>query len=305
MSLRWETALQRNGRDSAREGLRTGKLRYETGRCFQPTHPFFLKPPLPSLSGDVGSSLHSSPAPSSGARPPPRPARGPPRPAAGEGRGRQHARGGPGPGPHSVQAPGDARSLRSVAAAAIAMSADPIVFVAAVRTAIGEGPGDVCLSGAGCPQGRLQGGRGVAGAAGVTALPSLSPPGSFNGALSALPAHELGAAVIREALRRAGLGPEEVSEVVLGQVLTAGRARLLPLSPRASLLVDVTGWVATASPLRDKGRPGPTCSIPCVLVDGSLGVVELQHAGNWSFRCCCLLFVGRRLSSRITGQVVL
>ncbi|POI28389.1 hypothetical protein CIB84_007861 [Bambusicola thoracicus] len=62
------------------------------------------------------------------------------------------------------------------------MSADPIVFVAAVRTAIG----------------------------------------SFNGALSALPAHELGAAVIREALRRAGLGPDEVSEVVLGQVLTAG-----------------------------------------------------------------------------------
>lgn len=173
MSLRWETALQRNGRDSAREGLRTGKLRYETGRCIQPTHPFFLKPPLPSLSGDVGSSLHSSPAPSSGARPPPRPARGPPRPAAGEGRRRQHARGGPGPGPHSVQAPGDARSLRSVAAAAIAMSADPIVFVAAVRTAIGEGPGDVCLSGAGCPQGRLPGGRGVAGAAGVTALPSL------------------------------------------------------------------------------------------------------------------------------------
>lgn len=102
----------------------------------------------------------------------PGPHRGPPRPAAGEGRRRQHARGGP--GPHSVQAPGDARSLRSVAAAAaIAMSADPIVFVAAVRTAIGEGPGDVCLSGAGCPQGRLPGGRGVAGAAGVTALPSL------------------------------------------------------------------------------------------------------------------------------------
>lgn len=53
---------------------------------------------------------------------------------------------------------------------------------------------------------------------------SVSPPGSFNGALSALPAHELGAAAIREALRRAGLAPEEVSEVVLGQVLAAGRA---------------------------------------------------------------------------------
>lgn len=48
-------------------------------------------------------------------------------------------------------------------------------------------------------------------------------PGSFNGGLSALPAHELGAAVIREVLRRAGLAPAEVSEVILGQVLTAGK----------------------------------------------------------------------------------
>lgn len=47
-------------------------------------------------------------------------------------------------------------------------------------------------------------------------------PGSFSGGLSALPAHELGAAAIREVLRRAGLSPGEVSEVILGQVLTAG-----------------------------------------------------------------------------------
>uniref|UniRef100_A0A8B9QBK7 Thiolase N-terminal domain-containing protein n=1 Tax=Apteryx owenii TaxID=8824 RepID=A0A8B9QBK7_APTOW len=45
---------------------------------------------------------------------------------------------------------------------------------------------------------------------------------SFNGALSTLHAHELGAAVIREALKRASISPEEVSEVILGQVLAAG-----------------------------------------------------------------------------------
>lgn len=58
--------------------------------------------------------------------------------------------------------------------------------------------------------------------------------GSFNGGLSSLPAHELGAAAIREVLRRAGLAPEEVSEVILGQVLTAGtaRGRALPLRAR-------------------------------------------------------------------------
>ncbi|MBP2303412.1 acetyl-CoA acetyltransferase, partial [Azospirillum picis] len=42
--------------------------------------------------------------------------------------------------------------------------------------------------------------------------------GSFNGSLAAVPAHELGAAVIREALSRAHTDAAEVSEVILGQV---------------------------------------------------------------------------------------
>lgn len=48
-------------------------------------------------------------------------------------------------------------------------------------------------------------------------------PGSFNGSLSSLPAHELGSIAIREALKRAGVKGDEVSEVILGQVLVAGR----------------------------------------------------------------------------------
>ncbi|MEH6663335.1 MAG: acetyl-CoA C-acetyltransferase [Brevundimonas sp.] len=49
-----------------------------------------------------------------------------------------------------------------------------------------------------------------------------TPVGSFLGALSALPAHELGAVAIRAALERADVKPEEVDEVILGQVLQAG-----------------------------------------------------------------------------------
>ncbi|MBI5441806.1 MAG: acetyl-CoA C-acetyltransferase [Deltaproteobacteria bacterium] len=49
-----------------------------------------------------------------------------------------------------------------------------------------------------------------------------TPVGSFNGALSALPAHALGQVAVAEALRRAKLEPAEVTEVILGQVLTAG-----------------------------------------------------------------------------------
>ncbi|MFP6558842.1 acetyl-CoA C-acetyltransferase [Paraburkholderia sp. B3] len=46
--------------------------------------------------------------------------------------------------------------------------------------------------------------------------------GKFGGSLAKIPAPELGAVVIKEALARAGIKPEQVSEVIMGQVLTAG-----------------------------------------------------------------------------------
>src|SRR5437879_6168449 len=46
--------------------------------------------------------------------------------------------------------------------------------------------------------------------------------GKFGGSLAKLPAAELGALVIRKLLERAGVKPEQVSEVIMGQVLTAG-----------------------------------------------------------------------------------
>jgi acetyl-CoA C-acetyltransferase len=49
-----------------------------------------------------------------------------------------------------------------------------------------------------------------------------TPVGSFNGALSGLPAHELGRTAIAGALERAGVAGADVSEVILGQVLQAG-----------------------------------------------------------------------------------
>ncbi|WP_086465214.1 acetyl-CoA C-acetyltransferase [Oceanibaculum nanhaiense] len=46
--------------------------------------------------------------------------------------------------------------------------------------------------------------------------------GAFNGALSSLPAHTLGEIAIREALSRGKVDAAEVSELIFGQVLTAG-----------------------------------------------------------------------------------
>ncbi len=49
-----------------------------------------------------------------------------------------------------------------------------------------------------------------------------TPMGGFQGALSSLTAPQLGAAVIAAAVSRAGIGPEDVREVLMGNVLTAG-----------------------------------------------------------------------------------
>ncbi len=49
--------------------------------------------------------------------------------------------------------------------------------------------------------------------------------GSFNGAFANTPAHELGAAVIKAVVARAGIDAADVSETILGQVLTAGQGQ--------------------------------------------------------------------------------
>ncbi|MBI5162304.1 MAG: acetyl-CoA C-acetyltransferase [Magnetospirillum sp.] len=56
----------------------------------------------------------------------------------------------------------------------------------------------------------------------VIAAAARTPIGSFSGSLSGLSAAQLGEAVIREVLARSGVAPENVDEVLLGQVLTAG-----------------------------------------------------------------------------------
>ncbi|MCG8440240.1 MAG: acetyl-CoA C-acetyltransferase, partial [Caulobacterales bacterium] len=59
----------------------------------------------------------------------------------------------------------------------------------------------------------------------VIASAARTPVGSFSGSLSSLPAAELGRTAIEAALARAEVAPEEVSEVVLGQVLTAANGQ--------------------------------------------------------------------------------
>ncbi|SIT03656.1 acetyl-CoA C-acetyltransferase [Paracoccus saliphilus] len=52
-----------------------------------------------------------------------------------------------------------------------------------------------------------------------------TPVGSFLGSFANVPAHDLGAAVLKEVVARAGVDPAEVSETILGQVLTAAQGQ--------------------------------------------------------------------------------
>ncbi|HEY0412100.1 MAG TPA: acetyl-CoA C-acetyltransferase [Allosphingosinicella sp.] len=52
-----------------------------------------------------------------------------------------------------------------------------------------------------------------------------TPVGAFLGAFAAVPAHELGRTAIEAALAQAGVAPEDVGEVILGQVLTAAQGQ--------------------------------------------------------------------------------
>ena len=71
-----------------------------------------------------------------------------------------------------------------------------------------------------------------------------TPVGSFNGAFANLPAHELGKAAIVEALKRAGVEGDRVSEVIMGQILTAGQGQnpARQASIAAGIPVESPAW---------------------------------------------------------------
>jgi acetyl-CoA C-acetyltransferase len=78
----------------------------------------------------------------------------------------------------------------------------------------------------------------------VIAAAARTAVGSFNGSLSSVPAHYLGQVVIDGVLKRAGVQPADVSEVILGQVLTAaqGQNPARQASINAGLPIEVPAW---------------------------------------------------------------
>ncbi len=78
----------------------------------------------------------------------------------------------------------------------------------------------------------------------VIASAARTPVGSFMGAFANTPAHDLGAAVLQEVVARAGIDKSEVSETILGQVLTAaqGQNPARQAHINAGLPVESAAW---------------------------------------------------------------
>ena len=154
----------------------------------------------------------------------------------------------------------------------------------------------------------------------VIASAARTPVGAFNGGLSALPASELGKAAIMAALERAGVPADDVNEVVMGQILTAGTGQNparqaaigagIPVESTALVLNQLCGSGLRAvaagyqairnadadivvaggqesmsqaphcAHLRDGQKLGGLEMIDTMLVDGLLDVFNGYHMGN-------------------------
>ena len=71
-----------------------------------------------------------------------------------------------------------------------------------------------------------------------------TPVGSFNGAFSTVPAHDLGSIAIKALLERAKLDPKQVSEVIIGHILVAGQGQnpARQASVNAGIPVEAPAW---------------------------------------------------------------
>jgi acetyl-CoA C-acetyltransferase len=120
----------------------------------------------------------------------------------------------------------------------------------------------------------------------VIASAARTPVGSFNGSLGSLPAHELGKVAIKAAVERAGLQSGDISEVVLGQVLTAGQGQnpARQASIAAGIPVDSPAWLVNqvcGSALRAVAlgmQQIQTGSASIVVAGGQESMSQSQHA---------------------------
>lgn len=103
-----------------------------------------------------------------------------------------------------------------------------------------------------------------------------TPVGSFNGALSQIPAVDLGAIVIKEAILRAGIDSSQVDEVIMGNVLQGalGQNPARQASIKAGIPQEVPAW--TLNKVCGSGLKAVVCAAQAILA----GDAEIIVAGG-------------------------
>ena len=129
-----------------------------------------------------------------------------------------------------------------------------------------------------------------------------TPVGKFMGGLSSLQAHELGAKVIAEAVRRAGIEPDLVDEAIMGNVVQAG----LGQNParQAALRGGLNPRVAAMTINKVCGSGLKAVALAAQAV--TLGESEIVAAGGMeSMSNCPYLLKGARTGFRLGNQEIL
>lgn len=122
----------------------------------------------------------------------------------------------------------------------------------------------------------------------VIAAAARTAVGNFNGNLAGVPAHELGASVIKSLLERAHLNPEEIDDVILGQVLTGAQgqnparqstiAAGLPIETTALTINQVCGSGLRAVAMGYQALMAGDASV--VIAGGQENMSLAPHAAN-------------------------
>lgn len=108
-----------------------------------------------------------------------------------------------------------------------------------------------------------------------------TPVGSFCGALGQIPAAELGAVAVKEAIKRAGITPEQVDEVILGNVLQAGLGQnpARQASIKAGIPQEVPSW--TLNKVCGSGLKTVVCAAQAIMT-GDADIIVAGGMENMS-----------------------
>src|SRR5665648_813006 len=107
-----------------------------------------------------------------------------------------------------------------------------------------------------------------------------TPVGTFGGVLGKIPATVLGAIVIKEAMKRAGIAPEQVDEVIMGSVLQGGQGQnpARQASIQAGIPQEVPSW--TLNKLCGSGIKSIVCAAQTIMVGDADIVICLLYTSD-------------------------